>query len=329
MPAPEPSENPGAATGGFIETLEASCVLCGAHDVRREVCVTKDFCYETCDNEFHYVECAECGHLYLKNRPTLAELSTIYPKNYLTYDYENSLGPLIFKLRNAVQARKIRPIAEHARPGDTIVDIGCGAGDLLGLIREHGDPSWRLVGVDFSNDAVSRARAKDLEVIEGRIEALPEASLEQVGVFVMNQLIEHVEDPGEVLRSCARMLRPGGVLIMETPNHTAWDARMFRRRYWGGWHAPRHWNIFSAQSLGALAEKSGLEVVSAGYTLNPFGWLHSVQYWMRERLGWDRLGRAIDVDNIAALSVASGLDVVQKTISGRTSNMRLVCRRPR
>lgn len=313
---------------GEIATCEVACIICGSEQVRDEVCVTKDFCYETCDNEFRYVECADCGHIYLKNRPLLSELSTIYPKNYLTYDYENSLGPLVFRLRNAVQAKKIAPMARFARSGDTIVDIGCGAGDLLTLMRQHGDPSWRLVGVDFSSDAVVRARERGIEVIEGRIEALPEDSLQNVGVFVMNQLIEHVENPGEVLESCRHMLRPGGVLIMETPNYVAWDAQMFRRRYWGCWHAPRHWNIFCADSLGKLAQKSGLEVVSMDYTLNPFGWLHSIQYWMRERLGWERLGRKVDVDSFLALCAASGVDVVQKLASGRTSNLRLVCRKP-
>ncbi|MBP5855624.1 class I SAM-dependent methyltransferase [Marivibrio halodurans] len=315
-------------TVGMIETREVDCVLCGTSEVGEEVCVTKDFCYETCENEFHYVACANCGHLYLKNRPALSELSTIYPKNYLTYDYEKSLGNLIFRLRNAVQARKIDPIAHYARPNDTIVDIGCGAGDLLRLMRRYGAPGWRLVGVDFSAEAVKRARADDIEVIEGRIEALPENTLNDVGVFVMNQLIEHVEDPGEVLRSCASMLRPGGVLIMETPNHAAWDPRLFRSRYWGCWHAPRHWNIFDAESLGSLAERNGFEVVAEDYTLNPFGWLHSIQYWMRERVGWWRLGRKFDVDNVFALAAASALDVLQKLFSGKTSNLRLICRRP-
>lgn len=311
-----------------VPTDDVSCVVCGSSRTNGAVCTTRDFCYETCTNEFTYVECADCGNIYLKNRPTIDSLSTIYPKNYLTYDYESSLGPLIFRVRNAVQAKKIEPIRRHARANDKVVDIGCGAGDYLDIIRRHGDPSWHLLGLDFSSEAIERCKARGLDAIEGRVETLESGALSDVGVFVMNQLIEHVEDPGKVLTKCGEMLRPGGVIIMETPNHQAWDAQLFRDRYWGCWHAPRHWNVFSPQSLSDLVKRSGLEVASVEYTLCPFSWVHSVQYWMRERLGWERLGRMLELDNVFALVCGSGMDVIQKVLVGKTSNQRLIARKP-
>ena len=140
----------------------------------------------------------------------------------------------------------------------------------------------------------------------------------------MNQLIEHLEDPGNAMRKAREILRPGGVLIMETPSLEGPDARIFRSRYWGNWHAPRHWHLFSAASLGAAAERAGLRMVSVDYILCPFSWLHSVQYMLRERFGWERIGRWIDVDRIVPLAAATGFDLVQRIFTRKTSNMRVI-----
>lgn len=137
-----------------------------------------------------------------------------------------------------------------------------------------------------------------------------------------------VADPGASIRKSFELLRPGGVLIMETPSLDAWDARLFRRRYWGGWHAPRHWNLFTPASLGRCVEEAGFKVALITHVLSPFSWLHSVQYALRERFGFHRLGRWFDVDRLLPLSIASGIDLLQLVLTGKTANMRVVAQKP-
>lgn len=309
-----------------VPTQEQSCALCGT-DKSEEICITQDFCYETCENDFAYVRCSSCGHVYLRNRPTLDSLDVIYPNTYLTYGYEEHLGRFINDLRNRVQRAKVRPLAKFARPGDAVLDVGCGGGDFLSLVRRFGDASWHLYGVDFSPRAAESLRARGLEVVQERFEELDWQG-RPVGAIVMNQLIEHVEDPIASVRKAAQILRPGGVLIMETPSLEGWDARLFRRRFWGGWHAPRHWNLFTAASLTRCVEQAGLEVAEITYLMSPFTWLHSIQYFLRDRLGWRTLGRWIDVDNFLPLCGAAAFDVLQLSVSRRTANMRFVARKP-
>ncbi|MDA8716504.1 class I SAM-dependent methyltransferase [Alphaproteobacteria bacterium] len=311
-----------------VLTEDQSCIICGTPNSFAEaVCTTKDFCYETCSNEFEYLDCKNCGNIYLRNRPKVSELSTIYPNNYLTYDYEKLLGGLIFKLRNKVQSVKVKPLLRHLDDDDYIVDVGCGAGDFLSLVKEFGKKNWRLLGVDFSEAAIKKLESRGIEGLVGRIEDQKNDQLMGVGCFVMLQLIEHVENPKDLMQHCVRMLRPGGIILIETPNPYAWDPKLFKKRYWGCWHAPRHWNILSPDLIKNLAKDCGLEVVEHNYTLNPFGWLHSVQYLLREKFNLIMLGKWFDVDKIVPLCAASLIDVIQKTVSGKTSNQQIILRK--
>jgi hypothetical protein len=64
------------------------------------------------------------------------------------------------------------------------------------------------------------------------------------------------------------------------------------------------------------------------HILSPFSWLHSIQYLLRERFGWERLGRMFDVDKLLPLCMVSGVDLIQRGLTGRTANMRLVAIKP-
>jgi len=309
-----------------IPTISQSCVLCGGA-ANKLVCQTRDFCYETCGNEFSYVQCDDCGHVYLKNRPQTEALDVIYPRTYLTYDYDQHLGGFINGIRNRIQRMKLRPMQKYARQGDSIIDVGCGGGDFLALAKQFGDPSWQLFGVDFSDEALARLHARGLEGVKGRFEDM-RWSGPPVGVIVMNQLIEHVEDPAAAVLKAFNILRPGGVLILETPNLDSWDARLFSKRYWGGWHAPRHWNLFNSETLSRCVLKVGFDLAEVSYILSPFSWLHSIQYGLRERLGWKRMAQWFDVDHFVPLCAASSLDLIQLAFTRRTANMRLIVQKP-
>ena len=309
-----------------VRTRDVSCNLCGGSD-HKPVARTKDFCYGTCDNEFDYVECGRCHHVYLKNRPIIEELGTIYPNTYLTYDYEEYLGGFINSIRQSFQKMRVRPISRYAKGEDGIIDVGCGGGDLLSLIKKYGDPQWRLYGVDFSPEAVERLRQRGIEAVQSRFEEL-EWSGPEVGVILMMQLIEHVESPKESLSKAFQILRQDGVLILETPSLDSWDAKIFKDRYWGGWHAPRHWSLFRERTLAEACRDCGFEIAEINYTLSPFSWLHSLQYKIRDKWGYDKLARQFDVDKFLPLCAASAVDVVQRLCHGKTGNMQMIVRKP-
>src|SRR5436305_50539 len=116
-----------------IATETVACCVCGSH-AHLTVGKGRDFEYDTCANEWVYVCCCECGHHYLRERPTPSELLTIYPKNYGNYS-NSANSSLAFQIKAWIEAQTVRRLARRVRPGASVLDIGCGDGRLLDVIR--------------------------------------------------------------------------------------------------------------------------------------------------------------------------------------------------
>ncbi len=136
-------------------------------------------------------------------------------------------------------------------PNGKLLEIGCGSGDMLKTMQDLG---WETEGVDFDPKAVEQARSKGLTVQLGTLEqqSYPDDSFDAV---TMSHLIEHVHKPLEVLRECQRILKPGGKLIIVTPNTEAYGHKRFSR-FWLHLDPPRHLYIFTETSLESLTEKA-------------------------------------------------------------------------
>jgi SAM-dependent methyltransferase len=123
------------------------------------------------------------------------------------------------------QARMLREALRGVAGPASIVDIGCGDGAATALTARV-NPGHRIVGLDWSADALRHAKAHGLPLIRAEAEpaGLPIAS-GRVDVVIMSELIEHLIDPDSVLEEVRRVLRPGGVLLLSTPNLAAWYNR--------------------------------------------------------------------------------------------------------
>jgi SAM-dependent methyltransferase len=141
-------------------------------------------------------------------------------------------------------------------------------------------PDWNVRGVDFNPRVVALGRARGLAIDEGTLEEAGYAPA-SFDLIVMHHMIEHAFDPFATLALCRSLLRPGGLLVGETPNTDCWDLEMFRG-YWGGLHAPRHTVLFTPPSLARAARTAGLEVVDIVHALQPAHIALSVQHWLQD-----------------------------------------------
>lgn len=121
------------------------------------------------------------------------------------------------KNRQSIYLEYIRS-AEAGTPKRPVLDIGCGRGEWLELLRDHGAAA---TGVDLNRVFLGRCRDLDLDVVEqDGLEFLRRCKANSFGAITSLHLIEHVPNRKLValLDEALRALRPGGVLILETPN---------------------------------------------------------------------------------------------------------------
>jgi SAM-dependent methyltransferase len=194
------------------------------------------------------------------------------------------------------------------------------------MLREHGSPGWELEGIDFSVDAVERCRAKGFRAKATRIEEF-DAADGSFDAVIMIQLIEHLEDPRGTFAQVARLLRPGGVFILETPNVGGLDYRWFRSRFWGMYHFPRHWNLFSTAALRRLLDDAGFAFLRADPLISTSSWILSLHNLLLDR-GWpDPLVRLFHFQNPALLPPFALIDLMRMRLGLDTSDQRVIARK--
>jgi len=123
------------------------------------------------------------------------------------------------------QARMLDRVLTTAPGPALIVDVGCGDG-LATSVAASLNPGHHFVGIDWSADALRQARARGLALVKAGVEGagLPLATA-SADVVIMSEVIEHLVDPDSALDEAFRILKPGGSLLLSTPNLAAWYNR--------------------------------------------------------------------------------------------------------
>ncbi|MFL5350787.1 MAG: class I SAM-dependent methyltransferase [Hyalangium sp.] len=142
------------------------------------------------------------------------------------------------------------------QPG-RLLELGCGSGAFL---RAAAKLDWKATGLDFDPAAV--AVASKIPGVEARVGELTEQGF-PTGSFdavVMNNVLEHVHNPVEIITECRRVLAPGGRLVAVTPNMEAYGHDIMGPD-WRGLEIPRHLYVFTAPALIRLGRRAGFERV--------------------------------------------------------------------
>jgi 2-polyprenyl-3-methyl-5-hydroxy-6-metoxy-1,4-benzoquinol methylase len=139
-----------------------------------------------------------------------------------------------------------------------LLDVGCGNGTFLAAMKALG---WETMGVETDAQAADVARTRfGVDVRIGTLEdvALPDRSFDAVS---LSHVMEHVHDPVALMTECRRILRPGGRLIILTPNSRSLGHRIFRAA-WRGLEPPRHLQLFNRNTLTTAAQRAGMRVTA-------------------------------------------------------------------
>ncbi len=325
MALAEVTENERTADTRPLALVASTCAVCGADDAE-PLGVGEDFEYRTTPDSFLAVQCRSCGLVYLDKRPDESEHARIYPDDYHAYDFSAERFGLVYRVRRRLEAHRLLKVAAGLPADARIVDVGCGDGFHLGLLAEFGEPGWRLEGIDPDPRAAARGEELGLTIHTGTVE---EAVLDE-GAFDLALLImtiEHVADPGSVLEGVRRIVKPGGRLLVITDNTGSPDFRLFKRRHWGGYHFPRHFNLFNGSSLRRLATRTGWEVAELATMTSPVNWVYSIRNTLDD---WGAPPKVLDqfsLESAPSLAAFTAFDAALRA-TGRGAVLRAVLQRP-
>jgi SAM-dependent methyltransferase len=184
-------------------------------------------------------------------------------------------------------ARRLLERIEAAVPVGRLLDVGCGHGLLVDEARRRG---WDARGLEVSCSAAGHARdVLGLDVREEPVEALDPGRDGPFDAIVLADVIEHLDDPVAVVRSCAALLASGGVLCVVTPDPGSKTARVAGARWWA--LLPGHTYLLPRPTLRSVLAGEGLAIVQDTGLRRTF----TLSYWMQglgERSGG--VGRALD-----------------------------------
>lgn len=304
QPARPPSES-GRTSDLRLEP--AVCCLCRVEDVD-PVAVGADFEYRTAPDEFLAVRCRRCRLVYLNPRPAPDEAARIYPDHYHAFQFRPTEFGFVYRVRRRLEARRLLRWCRGLPADARILDVGCGDGFHLGLLREFGKQTWRLEGVDADLRAVEPARAGGLTVHLGEVETLTlPAGAYHLVLLVMT--VEHLPDPLRTLRAVARLLAPGGRVVVVTDNVGSPDFALFGGRHWGGYHFPRHTYLFDRATLARLGTAAGLEVERVSTAVSPVNWVYSLRNWLDDWGGPRWLVNRLSLRSVLALGAFTLFDM--------------------
>ena len=228
------------------------CNLCGADDY--DVVGRRD----RDGHALRTVLCRRCGLVWTNPRPSAADLDRYYQAEYRA-DYSGTSTPARRKILRGMlgagdRLTAVRPLLH---PGTTLLDVGCGAGELVYLLRrEQINAAGLEPGMEYAEFA---RRVLGVPVQTATVETAVVAACSQQ-VVTMFHCLEHVADPKRVLRTVREWLTPGGTVVVEVPNVASTVQAPAHRFHFA------HLYHFSGATLAALGEAVGLRSVSTGYS---------------------------------------------------------------
>ena len=309
-----------------LKLVSVKCSVCGSED-SDSIGEGYDFEYHSCPDTFYVQRCKVCQNVYLNPRPDVSEFSIIYPPNYHSLDFSEKNYGFVHKVRSRLEANRLLRYCEGAPDDAKILDVGCGDGFHLQLLKQYGKKSWTIEGVDIDIRAVELVSKKGITIHHGSIEELKLEPSSYDVVYTI-QTIEHVAEPDKVFAAIFRVLKPGGRLVVVTDNTDSIDFTLFKKSYWGGYHFPRHWNLFNRKSLSVLAQNTGFEVAALKTIVSPVNWVYSIHNWLVDKKSPQWLINQFTLKSPISLGIFTVLDMILQKF-GRGALMNAFFTKPR
>ena len=254
-----------------------SCLLCGS--IR--LSALRDY------EDHALVKCVDCNFVFCNRKPSMSELYA----HYELYLRGNSVSPITIKRYNDLCGK-----FDRYRSTNHMLDVGCGDGHFLAEAKRNG---WNVFGTEFTDRAMEVCRSKGIHMVKGSLQTV-HFDPSYFDVITSFEVIEHINNPREEAALMAKLLRPGGLLYVTTPNFNSLSRNLMGPR-WNVIGYPEHLCYYTPRSLKMLFQSVGfkmLDLTTTGISIDRInrsgiasrlGTVKDVDEQLREKIDRNRM----------------------------------------
>ncbi len=251
-----PAPPPATPAGPLFGPRRPECPWCGSGDMMRRLDTTD--VTGRIPGPIHLDECRGCDHVFQNPVLTDAGLAHCYRD---LYDGAGDDGAeAVFAAMAPAYRRRVAAIAAVATPA-SLLDVGTGHGHFCLVARQRW-PEATVDGLDQSPSVDEAQRRGWVDrAYRGSFTDLAGALPQSYDVVAMSHYLEHTRDPRAELAAAAKVLEPGGFLMVEVPDPASpWARRL--GRCWSQWVQPQHLHLVPCANLVAALADEGFDVVA-------------------------------------------------------------------
>lgn len=224
--------------------------------------------------KYNICVCKECGVGFTNPGLSPEESAGLYASGKYRVTSGKRFNPFVEFLIYLSRLGRKRRIGKYMK-GGRILDIGCGRGLFLNIMRKNG---WNVTGVESDKETASYvSNTYGIDVVAGSPSewGFPDRSFD---VITLSHVLEHIPDPAGMVGACRRLLKERGLLVVAVPNISSLQASVGK----GAWFhldVPYHLCHFSENGLSSLLRRNSFEILKVrrfDMEYNPFGWLQTL-----------------------------------------------------
>ena len=227
-----------------------NCPACGSSKYVKALTATD---YLVSNESFEIMECADCSLRFTSPIPNVNEIGNYYKSDdYISHTGRgNSIINKIYRIVRyfTLRSKKKKVIKFSQNKSGSILDIGCGTGNFLKIMKQSG---WKINGVEINDTARGIAKNNTGSVILNKIEFFE--SKQKYDVITLWHSLEHLYDLKRYLNKISISLNATGIVMIAAPNYQSFDADYFKQD-WAAYDVPRHLYHFSFDAMVKLLQK--------------------------------------------------------------------------